>query len=314
MRMRVLAAMLVAAAGSAAPGRAAVCDRACLIGTADRVLAGIVAQDLAQATRAASAKFTVNGVAALNGRSPAITGIDGFAYRQYVPDPQTGQIAVIGVAEEDHRRGTFFARLKVSDGAVTEAELIAGPRTEDALPGLISPNPLYNLPLPAASRRSRKELIAIADSYFEGLERNDGSKVPVSEDCRRIEDGVQTSLNPVFMPVTCNDFRPFNYMDKIAGRNYPIVDVDRGLVLGQMVIQVSKPKGPPATSSTRKVNPITGMVMPPNPMRSQPRNTLIQELFKIVDGKIVELQVIRMDVPYGTGDGWRVPPSSSAQP
>jgi hypothetical protein len=142
------------------------------------------------------------------------------------------------------------------------------------------------------------------------LERHDGSQVPVSADCRRFEDGVQTSLNPVFLPLACNDFAPFSYMDKTANRLYPIVDVERGLVLGQMVIQVSKAAGPPSApppgtaGAPFQVNPASGMVMPANEFRHQPHDTLIHELFKIVDGKITEIQAIRLDRPYGWGGGW----------
>ncbi len=308
---RFAAAIVVMMSIGSAPADAAAkdCDRACLKGHMDRYLDALLAHDASKLPRAAQFKAIHNGKPAqLEGG--LWSEVDSIAFRQYVMDPSAGQVALFGVAVEKHKRGTLFVRLSVDGGKLTFSETIAGERTLDGIPGMISPNPFFEYVLPARQQRSREQLIAIADSYFEGLERHDGSKVPVSDDCRRFEDGVQTSLNPVFLPLACNDFKPFTYMDKISNRLYPIVDVERGLVLGQMVIEVSKPAGPPSapppgTATERYTpNPVTGMVMPYSEWRSKPRNTLIHELFKVVDGKIVEIQTIRLDRPYDWGGGW----------
>lgn len=279
------------------------CDRTCLNGFVDHFLTVLVSHDPSKLALSPAVRSTVNGTLEAPG-GPIWQAIDAISFHQYVPDPLTGQVAFYGVAEEKGRRGTLYLRLKVEGGKLAEIEMVLGNRTVDGVPGLISPNPLFNYVLPLDQRRSRDTLTAIADSYFEGLERHDGSKVPVRPDCRRFEDGVQTSLNPMFINLPCNNFSPFTYMDRLSSRSYPIVDVERGLVVGQVVIEVSTPKGPGATTSRPPVNPLSGMVMPPNPLRSQPRNTVIRELFKIIDGQITEIQVVRLDRPYGSGDGW----------
>lgn len=309
---RVAAAILVLMSIGDAQADAAAskdCDRACLKGHMDRYLDALLKHDASSLPRAKQFKAIHNGKPAqLEGG--LWSELDGIAFHQYVMDPTTGQVALFGVAVEQHKRGTLFVRLIVEGGKLTFSETIAGERTLDGIPGMISPNPFYEYVLPPQQRRSREQLIAIADSYFEGLERHDGKDVPVSDDCRRFEDGVQTSLNPVFLPLACNDFAPFTYMDKISNRLYPIVDVERGLVLGQMVIEVSKPAGPPSApppgAQTKRYspNPLTGMVMPYSEWRSKPRNTIIHELFKVVDGEITEIQTIRLDRPYGWGGGW----------
>jgi hypothetical protein len=46
------------------------------------------------------------------------------------------------------------------------------------------------------------------------------------------------------------------------------------------------------------------MVMPYNEFRNKPHDTIIHELFKVVDGKITEIQTIRLDRPHGWGGGW----------
>jgi len=289
------------------------CDRACLQGHLDQFVTAVLKHDAASLPLLQGAKVIHNGKPGSLSAEALWKDVDSVTYRQSVLDPVAGQAAMFAVAAQDHKRGTLFVRLKVEHGKLAVVETITGERVLDGVPGLISPNPFFNYVLPPHERRTREQLVAIADSYFEGLERHDGSKVPVSNDCRRFEDGVQTSLNPVFLPLTCNDFGPFKYMDKTANRLYPIVDVERGLVLGQMVIQVSQAAGPPSApppgasggaAAPHQVNPATGMVMPANEFRRKPHDTIIHELFKVVDGRITEIQTIRLDREYGWGGGW----------
>jgi hypothetical protein len=294
------AVLVLTTAGSSVAAAAKNCDRACLKGYVDEFLGALLQHDPSSLPKAPQFNAIFNGKLATP-EDDIWKVVDEISFHQYVLDPSTGQAGFFGVAVENHQRGTFFLRLAVKDGKLTETETIAGERTPDGVPGLISPNPFFDYVLPPAQRRTRPQLIAIADGYFEGLERHDGKNVPVSADCRRFEGGVQTSLNPVFLPLACNDFSPFTYIDKTANRLYPIVDVERGLVLGQMVIQASKGAVP---GRPLQVSPVTGMVPPPNPMRSKPHDTIIHELFKIVDGKITEIQVIRLDRPCLSGGGW----------
>lgn len=315
-RMAILAAACAGVLSlTSAPASAQACDRACLKGYMDQYLDALVRHEASKLPVAAGATIIYNGKPAKLD-SEIWKVVDNIHFRQYVMDPTTEEVALFGVAVQDYKRGTLFVRLAVKGGKLTVIEQVAGERTQDGVPGLISPNPFYDYVLPPNQRRSRKELIRIADSYFEGLEKHTGKAVPISADCRRFEDGVQTTLNPVFLPLSCNDFGPFGYMDATANRLYPIVDVARGLVLGQMVIQVSQAAGPPtapvgaaASRAPQRparppVNPISGMIMPGNEFRGKPHDTIIHELFKIVDGKITEIQTIRLDRPYGWGGGW----------
>lgn len=308
-----LAALLVLLALTAHDAAAATCDRACLKGYMDRYLDALVKHDVAAVPLAANAKVIHNGLpSSVDDEDWKL--IDGIAFRQYVIDPEAGQIALFGVGNENFKRGTLFVRLAVQGQRLTLIETIAGARTQDGVPGLISPNPFFDYVLPKRQRRSRAQLIAIADSYFEGLEKHDGRSTPVTEDCRRFEDGVQTSINPVFVQLPCNGFAPFVYIGKVDQRIYPIVDAERGLVLGQVVLKVPEVAPPPtapaagaapaAPPARPPVNPISGMVLPPSEWRSRPRDTIIHEVFKVVDGRIAEIQAIRLDRPYATGGGW----------
>ena len=305
-----LAAGALACAAAApvqgAPARRSVaapaCDRECWKGHIDAYLDAIVSRDPNRVPLAASNKATVNG-RPMTFQEEFWKTTDGFPYRQYLVDPETRQVAVFAVATEGNQRGTFFTRLKVVGGKFAEIETIVGDRRPDGVPGLISPNPLWDYVIPPQQRRSRAELIRIADSYAQGLENHDGSKIPATLDCRRFEDGVQTSLNPYNRtPLPCNQgFQAIRYMDKILNRRYLMADVSRGLVLVNGVISVSHtlPPGPP-----KEVNYVSGMIMPPNPWSTQPHDTLSQGLFKVIDGKITEFQAFRRDMPHGWGSGW----------
>jgi len=307
---------MLALAASARANAASGCDRACLKGHVDQYLQALLAHDPSKLPLAPDYKAIYNGKPTKLGEDDSWKSIDQIAFHQYVMDPKTEEAAFFGVAVHDHRRGTLFLRLALENGRLAFIETIAGRRALGGVPGLISPNPFFNYVLPPSQRRTRNQLVAIANSYFQGLQDHNGSKVPVSSDCRRFEDGVQTSLNPAFMPIACNDFGPFTYMDAISNRIYPIVDVARGLVLGQMVIKVSRAAGPPsapppgsASGTTPKPpyyfpSAASGMVMPPNPYFREPHDTIIHELFKVVNGKITEIQTIRLDRPYGWGGGW----------
>ena len=56
--------------------------------------------------------------------------------------------------------------------------------------------------IPPAQRLSRQQMIAIADGYFTGLQKNDGKGIqgtgtyPFTTDCHRIENGSPTTNVP----------------------------------------------------------------------------------------------------------------------
>ncbi len=278
---------------------AASCDRACLIAMMESYIDAIPTHDRAGQPIAAGARETVNGRV-----SPAQSDyfwklVDGITYRQILADPSTGQVAMLGVATEAGGRGAYWLRLAVKNRQITEIEQVIGDRPAGGVPGLAAPNPYFEQILPEQSRSTRAQLIAIADSYFEGLQRHDGAGVQSALGCRRYENGNQTSLNPLGNTWACNVMSDYTYMDKIKERRFPIVDVERGIVVGAMVIEVSKPKASAAITGAVPGGPQSVV-----PLFSRPHDTLIQEVFKIADGKIQEINVIRQDMPYRWGSGW----------
>jgi hypothetical protein len=285
------------------------CDRGCLKAQVDEVLAAIVKHDPARVPVTSDHQAIYNGKPGRLADMDIWKNIDGFVFHQYVMDTANRQVAFYGVATEAQRRGIFFMRLVRERGKIALIEVTAGARKLDGVPGLISPNTFYDYVLPASERVSRKELARLADDYFEALEKHDGSRIPIVEGCRRFEDGVLTSPNPYMLP-TCISFTHATYIDATSNRIYPVIDEERGLVLGQMVIQASKPPsmGPPPGGASvapgYRPNPLTGMVLSPGAHFMQPHDTIIHQLFKIVGGKVAEMQTYRLDCEYGWGGGW----------
>lgn len=286
------------------------CDRACLKGQVDALLAAIVKHDATAVTIHADTPAIYNGKATRFADLPVWQGIDKFVFHQYVLDTVNRQAAFYGVASEENKRGIFFLRLVRDRAEVALVEITVGKRALDAVPGLIAPNTFYDYELPSAQRRTRAQLARLADDYFEALEQHDGSKIPIVEGCRRFEDGVLTSPNP-YMLATCASFTHATYIDATSNRIYPVIDAARGLVLGQMVIKASRPPmmGPPPGGANAqppyRPDAATGMVLTPGAYFTKPHDTIIHQLFKIVDGKIAEMQTYRLDCEYGWGGGWQ---------
>lgn len=276
------------------------CDRACLIDIMDRYIDALPRHDRAALPIAANVRETVNGRESKAETDYFWQLIDGVPYRQISADPATGQITLIGVVTEAGARGPYWLRLKVQNRKIVEIEQIIGARSAGGVPGLAAPNPYFDEVLPKESRSTREQLVAIADSYFEGLEKHSGAGVQSAPHCRRFENGNQTSLNPLGNNWPCNEMDDYVYMDRIKERRFPVVDVERGVVVGAMVIEVSKPKAPAVPIA----HPGTGPNPQSIPLFSRPHDTLIQEVFKISNGKIQEINVIRQDMPYRWGSGW----------
>lgn len=296
----IAAALAGIGAVTSQPALAQSCDRACLVDIMDRYIDALPRHDRSALPIAANARETVNGR-----ESPAESDylwalVDGVAYRQISADPVTGQITLLGVLTEAGARGPYWLRLKVQNRKIAEIEQIVGARTAGGVPGLAAPNPYFEEILPKESRSTREQLVAIADSYFEGLEKHSGAGVQSAPQCRRFENGNQTSLNPLGNNWPCNQMDDYVYMDRIKERRFPVVDVERGVVVGAMVIEVSKPKAPAVPIA----NPGAGPNPQSIPLFGRPHDTLIQEVFKISNGKIQEINVIRQDMPYRWGSGW----------
>src|SRR3984885_14044940 len=170
---------------------AASCDRACLKATLDQYLAAVVEHNPAAAPLSVGFRQTENAMVRRPGTflwqsAKAL----GKLQRRYF-DAESGQAGYFGTLEEESGPAIVTVRLKVDDRKISEAEWYVS-RKGDAGIGVSAgaqANAAFNDPdnlsahapvervVPKAERLSRADLIAITNSYFDGLSAHDGTLI-----------------------------------------------------------------------------------------------------------------------------------------
>lgn len=297
------------AAGTASANEA-MCNRACLYDFADKYMAAMVKHDPAAVPMTHDARFTEDGqtLRLPDGLWRTATGLGD--YKQYAADPAHDTVGGFHVVMENGKPVILGFRLKVTNLKITEMEtvVIRPGEAQFGDPTALKKRPEFDQVLPEKQRRSRDELIAIANSYFSGIEKNDGTVHPPFGKCIRIENGMQTSNNPDFVrsdgtpagpaALTCQKAFALGYYredSRIRDRRWLLVDADRGLVMAAAFFDHD------AALREYKLTDGTDYKV----KRTSPWTWQIMELFKIADGKIDEVEAVVLGVPYGMDAGWK---------
>ncbi len=295
--------LMVAGVASAAPG----CDRACLYKVLDRYLVALKGHDAAQAGFAAGARTSENNVMLRPGDGlwGTITALGDYQLR--FADVRTGSIAFYGVVRETDTAAPFAVRLQVRHGAITAAETIVARPQEAEVPFVtadIHPLAVLNEIVPAAERSSRERMIALANGYFETIQRNDGTMHTVfSDDCNRREDGFQTTnrQDDTWGAIThlgCGQqFRLgwYRFDDRLRARRFLVVDEERGLVMAAGFIDHEGRIGDYKLSDGRTAT---------STIFRHPHSYCLLETFKIRAGKIQQVEAVFTTVPYNMASPW----------
>ncbi|MFX0165864.1 MAG: hypothetical protein ACFE9V_11130 [Candidatus Hodarchaeota archaeon] len=219
--------------------------------------------------------------------------------RKSFVDASENQGGFWGVLEEKGgEKALFVLRLKIIDNQITEIETLLSRKGCHPLfsPDTARNNPLWDTPIPESDRLTREELISIADSYFEGIEKSDGSIVNFHPDCQRKENGIKTTNNPDLLNFSTQaGIYRLDYITKVRERRYPIVDINRGLVWGIVVFDI------PGTNVKDRQLP-QGSVQ--HELRVKPRCLLLHEIFKIEDGLIRDIDAYMTNAPLNATHGW----------
>ncbi len=245
-----------AVAGGARAEAANACNRACLDGFVNQYIAALSAHDYRSLPVAPAVKYTENDVVLKLGEGiwqskGAIGG-----YRIYGADPVAGEAAFLGVYKQPGASDAimFGLRLKIVDRKITEIETIVphdlaaiNPDFGRAAAHLTVARPGFGEVLLPFERSPRATMIAIANSYYDGIEGGTGEIVAFADDCHRIENGISTTGNPTLIyPLvspTGQKMPDFGEMgcraqfntrmygaDSITGRRVSVVDEERGTV------------------------------------------------------------------------------------
>jgi hypothetical protein len=299
--------LLVTGVATAAP-----CDRACLYQVLDRYLVALKAGNAAQAGFASGALTSENNVRLQpgDGMWGTITGLGDYQLR--FADPQTGGVAFYGVVRETDTNSPFAVRLKVRGGAITEAETIVARPQEAGVPFVtadLQPLPVLNEILPVAERSSRERMVAIANGYFETIQRNDGTMhTAFTDDCNRREDGFQTTnrKDDTWGEIThlgCGQqFKLgwYKFDDRLRARRFLVVDQERGLVMAAGFIDHEGRVGDYRLSDGRTA---TSRIF------RHPHSYCLLETFKIRGGKIQQVEAVFTTVPYYMPSPWAAAPA-----
>jgi hypothetical protein len=280
------------------------CDAACLEGHLDAYMAGLAVRDPSQVTFADDVVFSENNVTMPIGND----GLWGTASGVDLPglelsDPQTGNAAWFGLVEENGNPAYFAMRIKVENNAITEVETVV-----NRLPDMPKPfgppeafehAPAFTEVLAPEERKPRERLIAIADSYFNTVELNDGQVfAPFHADCGRVENGISTTSgaaagggNSAAIAAGCEaQFKLGIYRinKRIRDRRYPLVDVERGVVVASGFFDHANTFDRYTLTDGREMRTVL----------KWPNSITLLEAFKIKSGEIYRIEAVFTYVPY----------------
>jgi hypothetical protein len=294
------------------------CDRACLEGVIDQYLKALVAHDPSRLPLSKDVKFTENNqvVEVGDGFWKTVEGVGN--YRHVFADPEFGQVAMMGTMLEAGTPILMSVRLRIELGRITEIEAVyfkpggGGPNNIAAM-DKARPEEIWFKSIPPAERLTRQEMIAVADGYFTGLQRNDGKGIggtgtyPFTNDCHRIENGAPTTnvpRPPGEKPGTINLFSMdclsqfkmglYYVVQNIHSRRYPLVDAERGIVWAHGVFDQGTVNSGVLSDGTKHSYP--GF--------NRPSSILFTEAFLIEGGKIRRVEMIGPSATYHINSPW----------
>ena len=287
---------------------------------ADQYLAALTAHDPQRLPLSQDVRYTENDQLVDIGDGFWKTNQGPGNYKHVFADPGAGQVAFMGTMREAGAPMLMSLRLRLELGRITEIESVyyrpgnGGPSGIDSLdkPGY-KPEDIWFKTIAPLQRLSRQEMVAVADAYFSGLEKNDGKGVngtgtyPFTGDCHRVENGAATTNVPRPAnepPGAINGFALdcmaqfklgyYFVVQNIHHRRYPLIDAERGIVWAHATFdQGTVNEG--VLSDGRKYA-FKGF--------NRPSSLLVTEAFLIENAKIRRVEMIGPAVQYHTSSPW----------
>jgi hypothetical protein len=295
------------------------CNRACLEGLIDQYLAAVVAHDPKRLPLSEDVMYTENNQVLKVGDGFWKTAAGIGNYRHVFADPEFGQVGFMGTMQEAGAPLLMSLRLRIELGRITEIESIyfrpggGGPNNIAAMDQSGKAEDIWFKSIPPAQRLSRQEMVAIADGYFTGLQKNDGKGLqgtgtyPFTADCHRIENGAPTTNVPrpaneppgtlnLFAMDCLSQFKMGLYyvVQSIHHRRYPLVDAERGVVWAHSVFDQGTVNEGTLSDGTKHRYP--GF--------NRPGSILVSEAFLIENGKIRRVEMVGPAATYHMNSPW----------
>lgn len=290
------------------------CDYDCLLDYTTNYIDALEARDPERARLSPDVIFAENNVVMPVGNDGLWGTISGVRDGEMmVADVETGNAAWFGIVEEHGNPAYLAMRIKVQDRLITEIETVVN-RLPDMPkpfgdPDQVTHDPEFQRILSPAERRSRARLVTVADGYFNTVELNDGDVFTLfSDDCSRLENGISTTSAPAnggggnsaSIAQGCeNQFRLgiYHINKRIRERRYPIVDVERGVVVASGFFDHANMFDRYTLTDGREMTTVL----------KWPNSITLLEAFKIVDGRISRIEAVFTYVPYFMPSPFAVP-------
>ena len=243
---------------------AATCDRACLLEEAKQFNANMLAHTTEKIQLAPNAQIRENTKAITLGDSKW-NGVTKILSEGVFADPILGNVIEHVTAEMAAGKTVYVGtRLKVVDCKIREVEINFddGPRVN--VKNLVPYDPIFNTVVPPEDRSGREELERVITSYFKGLTDHQPIQADYDPRCDRYHSGNRVTHNPRNGVEESGDVGCYesNLGPKPWGPTTEVrvglIDPERGIVVGYAILYYGD-----------------------NPRRMQ-----INEVFKILDGRI----------------------------
>lgn len=269
------------------------------------------------------------------------------AYRIELAQQDGSQAAWFGGIVEHTTAGMLMLRVRLADAQITEIEAVAV-RLEEAgersgtvtlfQPRSLTPiDPsLFNGPDSALAQPGpaldRETATAIVEQYFDGIERDDSTNVPLEEQCSSRVNGHRTSNDPDASALDPDlaEYRPFALsvaelidsgffarVDRVRDRRH-VVDEARGLVLSIAAVDApgrikavdvpgvgrAQLPGMPSANSNEEHSEDELFASARSANLVVPVSELVVQLTKIQHGRITRLESLSRGGPFGLRTGW----------
>ena len=283
-----------------------VCDQVCLMQFADRYLDAVINREPHRVPLAPNVRFTENGAELAIGDALWATAEALGDNKLIFTDPASGGIQLYAGLVENGLPSMLAARLKVENRQVTEIETSVLRRTADdpAMASFAVRRPIWSQAVPESQRVSREALIDIADSYFEGITQARGDVTPFDDRCVRFENGGQMTLaeDGAFGPVqrmSCEEQFAAGMLiivTSVSHRRYLVIDEANQVASAIVTFDHRGNLDAVPFGNPNNVAPAGQF--------GRPFSFLIFESFKIIDGRIRQIEATVFGVPYKMHPGW----------
>ncbi len=269
------------------------CDRDCLLGHAEDYMQAMLARDVSRLPLSPGVVLTENNVILPvgDGLWRTISAVRDDPMR--AADTQTGNVAWFGIIEENGDPAYYALRMEVKAGQITQIEQVVTRLPEPPKPfgdpDVIVRTPQWNDILPEEERRGRERLRAVADGYFNTVERNDGQIFTFFHDeCERLENGIATTGTGEAACEVQLSFGIYNINKRIRERRYPLIDEERGIVVASGFFDHDNHYSEYPLNDGRTMQTLL----------KWPNSISLLEAFRIREGRINLIDAVFTYVPY----------------